>query len=41
VTPEIAHYAELGRAHENLLNKASEREVKTINAILARPAKPK
>jgi hypothetical protein len=39
VTPEIAHYAELGRAHEKLLNKASEREIKTLNAILARPDK--
>jgi len=41
VTPEVAHYAELGKAHESLLNKASEREIKTINAILARPAKSK
>jgi hypothetical protein len=41
ITPEVAHYSELGRAHEELLNKASEREVKTINAILARPAKQK
>jgi hypothetical protein len=41
VTPDIAHYAELGKMHENLLNKANEREVKTINAILARPAKQK
>lgn len=41
VTPEIAHYAELGRAHENLLSKAGEREIKTLNAILARPAKQK
>lgn len=41
VTPEVAHYAELGRAHESLLNKASEREIKTISAILARPAKQK
>lgn len=38
VTPEIAHYAELGRAHQSLLNKASEREIKTLNAILARPS---
>lgn len=41
VTPDVAHYAELGKAHESLLNKASEREIKTINAILARPAKSK
>ncbi|NGZ83144.1 hypothetical protein [Duganella aceris] len=41
VTPEIAHYAELGRAHQSLLNKAGERELKTINAILARPDKQK
>jgi hypothetical protein len=41
VTPEIAHYAELGRTHQSLLNKASEREIKTIGAILARPEKQK
>lgn len=41
VTPELARYAELGRAHESLLNKASEREIKTLNAIQARPDKPK
>ena len=41
VTPDIAHYAELGKMHESLLNKANEREVKAINAILARPGRQK
>ena len=41
VTPELARYAALGRVHESLLDKASEREIKTLNAIQARADKAK
>jgi hypothetical protein len=41
VTPEQAHYIELGKAHETLLGNASDKELKTINAIRARQSKAK
>ncbi|MYM80806.1 hypothetical protein GTP44_02370 [Duganella sp. FT50W] len=39
LTPEQAHYIELGKAHQALLANASERELKQINAIRTRPPK--
>jgi predicted metal-binding membrane protein len=41
LTPEQAHYVELGKAHEALLNNASDRELKQITAIRNRPSKNK
>lgn len=37
LTPEQAHYVELGKAHEALLANASDKELKQINAIRNRP----
>lgn len=39
LTPEQAHYVELGKAHEALLANASDRELKQITAIRNRPPK--
>jgi hypothetical protein len=40
LTPEQAHYIELGKAHEALLANASDKELKQLNAIRSRsPAK--
>lgn len=36
LTPEQAHYVELGKAHEALLANASDKELKQINAIRSR-----
>ncbi|MRW84498.1 hypothetical protein GJ698_10415 [Pseudoduganella sp. FT26W] len=42
LTPEQAHYIELGRAHEALLANASDKELKQLNAIRSRtPVKAK
>ncbi|NRR33352.1 hypothetical protein HSX11_24555 [Oxalobacteraceae bacterium] len=41
LTPEQARYVELGKAHETVLDNASERELKLINAIRSRPPKTK
>ncbi len=41
LTPEQAQYVELGKAHEALLNNASDKELKQISAIRSRPAKAK
>lgn len=37
LTPEQAQYVELGKAHEALLNNASDKELKQISAIRNRP----
>jgi len=37
LTPEQAHYVELGKAHEALLANASDKELKQITAIRNRP----
>jgi hypothetical protein len=37
LTPEQAHYIELGKAHEALLANASDKELKQLNAIRSRP----
>lgn len=37
LTPEQAHYVELGKAHEALLANASDKELKQLNAIRNRP----
>lgn len=37
LTPEQAHYVELGKAHEALLANASDKELKQINAIRNKP----
>jgi len=36
LTPEQAHYVELGKAHEALLANANDKELKQINAIRSR-----
>ncbi|MYN29005.1 hypothetical protein [Duganella levis] len=36
LTPEQAHYVELGKAHEALLANASDKELKQLNAIRTR-----
>lgn len=36
LTPEQAHYIELGKAHEALLANASDKELKQLNAIRSR-----
>lgn len=41
LTPEQAHYVELGKAHEALLGNASDKELKLITTIRTRPAKTK
>jgi hypothetical protein len=41
LTPEQAHYVELGKAHEALLNNASDKELKWMTAIRSRPPKVK
>jgi len=37
LTPEQAHYVELGKVHETLLANASDKELKQITAIRNRP----
>nr|WP_315255441.1 hypothetical protein [uncultured Duganella sp.] len=37
LTPEQAHYIELGKAHEALLTNASDKELKQLTAIRNRP----
>ncbi|MYM92137.1 hypothetical protein GTP91_33850, partial [Rugamonas sp. FT82W] len=39
--PELAAYAEQGRRHAALLDKASDKELKLIREIQARRARPK
>jgi hypothetical protein len=39
LTPEQAHYIELGKAHEALLANASDKELKQLAAIRSRPPK--
>lgn len=41
LTPEQAHYVELGKAHEALLANASDKELKVMTAIRNRPGKTK
>ncbi|WP_373989556.1 hypothetical protein [Duganella sp. BuS-21] len=41
LTPEQAHYIELGKAHEALLANASDKELKQLNAIRTREPKTK
>ena len=41
VPAEVTGYAELGRKHEALLQKASDKEIKLIKEIQARRAKPR
>ncbi|TFW28814.1 hypothetical protein [Duganella callida] len=41
LTPDQAHYIELGKAHEALLANASDKELKQINAIRNRAPKTK
>lgn len=41
LTPEQAHYVELGKAHETLLGNASDKELKLITAIRNRPPRTK
>jgi len=38
LTPEQAHYVELGKAHEALLANASDKELKQLTAIRNRPS---
>lgn len=41
LTPEQAHYVELGKAHETLLGNASDKELKLITTIRSRQPKTK